>query len=54
MSEWIDLYRIPQETTLTPSGYTNSGLVHFLNASIENKLITMKKYIEDLRFRAKL
>lgn len=53
MSEWIDLYRIPQETTLTPSGHTNRGLVHFLNASIENKLITMKKYIEDLRFRAK-
>lgn len=52
MVPWLYLYRIPRDTTLMPSGQEKRGLVHFLNASTENKLITMKKYIEDLRFRA--
>lgn len=51
MSNWIRLYRIPQESTTIPSGTQKLGLIHFLNASTENKLITMKKYIEDLHLR---
>ncbi|CAI3934001.1 MULTISPECIES: glycosyltransferase [Commensalibacter] len=53
LEKWVYLYRIPQQTTLTPSGNNKRGLVHFLNSSTENKLITMKKYLNDLRFRAK-
>lgn len=52
IAQWLCLYRIPPDTTLMPSGQEKRGLVHFLNASTENKLISMKKYIEDLRFRA--
>ncbi|CAI3925377.1 unnamed protein product [Commensalibacter communis] len=52
MSKLLNLYRIPPETTLIPNGNQTLGLVHFLNASTENKLITMKKYVDMLRLRA--
>ncbi len=53
MAQWLNLYRIPSNTTLIPNHQRRLGLIHFLNVSTEDKLVTMKKYIEYMHFERK-
>ncbi|MDI2089819.1 glycosyltransferase [Commensalibacter oyaizuii] len=51
LAQYLRLYRIPENTTQTPDINDRLGLVHFLGATLENKLLTMQDYFSQLNAR---
>ncbi|MDI2113297.1 glycosyltransferase [Commensalibacter nepenthis] len=49
LANWLLLHRIAPGTHSLPTQNKKLGLVHFLNVSTKDKLITMKKYLDTIR-----